>query len=53
MKKFSKRSRRDWWRSLTLDEQVEYVMDKMEEQGKIPDYNKIYSQLIEQNNYLK
>ena len=53
MKKLPKKLRKEWWRSLTLDEQVEWRMNLEEEQGRVPDYNKIYSQTLAENNYMK
>ena len=51
--KLKKKDRQDWWRSLTLDEQVEWRMNFEEEHGRVPDYNKIYAQTLKENNFMK
>lgn len=51
--KRNKKDRKAWWRSLTLDEQVEWRMSWEEERGKIPNYNDIYARTLAEGNYLK
>ena len=49
----SKEDRRAWWRSLTPEQQADYRCELMERKGKIPNWDKEYSQVLKENNYLK
>lgn len=53
MYKKSKKDRKIWWSSLTIDEQVEWRMSWEEQRGNIPNYDEIYTKTLKENNYLK
>lgn len=53
MKKLSKSDRKAWWRSLTPEEQTAWRCNKLESLGKIPNWDKEYSQVLKEDNYLK
>lgn len=52
-KKPSKESRRAWWSSLTLEQQVDFIYNKMLDRGKTPDIHEIEKDLIARNLYMK
>ena len=50
---FTKKEKMAWWKSLTAEEQANYIFDKMIESGKTPNWDKIYTNVIKNGYYLK
>ena len=48
-----KRDTNEWWRSLTLKEQADYVEKKMRDKGKTPDRDLVIEDLVKKGQYRK
>lgn len=48
-----KRDTNEWWRSLTLKEQADYVEKKIRDKGKTPDRDLVIEDLVKKGQYRK
>lgn len=53
MKKLTKKDRQAWWRSLTAEQQTDYRYNLMLSKKGVANWDKEYSQVLKENNYLK
>jgi len=53
MRKLSKAERRAWWRSLTAEEQADYIFEQMQADGKTPNWDTIYAEVIKKGEFLR
>lgn len=49
----AKNSKKEWWRSLTAEEQADYIYDIMLAKGKQADYQKIYADVVAKGEFLR
>lgn len=47
-----KQERQNWWRSLTLSQQADFVEKKMRQQGKVPDRDWVIRDLVARGQYV-
>ena len=52
MKKRSKADRQAWWRSLTAEQQADYRYEKLLEKGKQPNWDQLYTEVVQQGHFL-
>lgn len=51
-KGLSKEDRKAWWETRTPEEQADFIYEKMLEDGRNPDWQAIYADVIKKNRYL-
>lgn len=50
-KGLSKQERKAWWQTRTPEQQADFIYEKMLEEGRNPDWQSIYTKVIEKNQY--
>ena len=41
-----------WWRTLTAEEQADWLYEKLLSEGKNPNWDKCYTEVVNRGNYL-
>ena len=54
-KKMNKKrcNKKIWWKSLTAEEQADYRYEKLVQKGKSPNWDEIYSKVIQEGNFYR